>query len=67
MPKLSSIQYIEEPWVRLYIEFPNKYLHCILSICSIGIQEGLRYGKQNVILVCKFPLNEIIFGLVFVC
>ena len=63
MPDPSSIQYIEEPWVKATIMTPDEYLGGILQLCSErrGVQKDLTYVGNRAMAVYHLPLNEIIF------
>ncbi|MGI5846243.1 MAG: translation elongation factor 4 [Alphaproteobacteria bacterium] len=63
MPEPTTIESIEEPWVRATIMAPDKYLGAIMSLCieRRGIQENISYVGNRAVLVYKLPLAEIVF------
>lgn len=63
MPDPSSIQFIEEPWVKATIMTPDEYLGGILQLCSErrGVQKDLTYVGNRAMAVYHLPLNEIVF------
>jgi GTP-binding protein LepA len=63
MPDVVKIQKIEEPWVKATILVPDDYLGGILKLCSErrGIQEGLTYAGNRVLVNYRLPLNEVVF------
>lgn len=63
MPDPSSIQFIEEPWVKATIMTPDEYLGSILQLCTErrGVQKDLTYVGNRAMVVYHLPLNEIVF------
>lgn len=63
MPDPSTIESIEEPWVRATILVPDEYLGSVLKLCTErrGEQEDLTYAGSRAMVVYKIPLNEIVF------
>lgn len=63
MPEPTSIQTIEEPWVKATIMVPDTYLGAVLKLCNErrGEQEELTYVGNRAMVVYKIPLNEIVF------
>ena len=63
MPDPSSIQFIEEPWVKATIMTPDEYLGGILQLCTErrGVQKDLTYVGNRAMVVYHLPLNEIVF------
>ena len=63
MPEPTTIESIEEPWVRATIMAPDKYLGAMMSLCieRRGIQENISYVGSRAVLVYKLPLAEIVF------
>lgn len=63
MPEITTIQSIEEPWVKATIMVPDTYLGAVLKLCNerLGEQEELTYVGNRAMVVYKIPLNEIVF------
>jgi len=63
MPEVTTIQSIEEPWVKATIMVPDTYLGAVLKLCNErrGEQEELTYVGSRAMVVYKIPLNEIVF------
>ena len=63
MPEITTIQSIEEPWVKATIMVPDTYLGAVLKLCNErrGEQEELTYVGSRAMVVYKIPLNEIVF------
>ena len=63
MPESTSIQTIEEPWVKATIMVPDTYLGAVLKLCNErrGEQEELTYVGNRAMVIYKIPLNEIVF------
>jgi len=63
MPEPTSIQTIEEPWVKATIMVPDTYLGAVLKLCNErrGEQEELTYVGNRAMVIYKIPLNEIVF------
>jgi GTP-binding protein LepA len=63
MPDPTSIDFIEEPWVRATIMMPDKYMGNIIGLCieRRGVQENITYIGNRAVMVYKLPLAEIVF------
>jgi GTP-binding protein LepA len=63
MPEPTTIESIEEPWVRATIMLPDQYLGGIMALCSErrGVQENMSYIGRRAVLTYKLPLAEIVF------
>ena len=63
MPELTTIESIEEPWVRATIMLPDQYLGGIMALCAErrGVQENMSYVGRRAVLTYKLPLAEIVF------
>ncbi len=63
MPDITSIELIEEPWVKATIMTPDEYLGSLLQLCNErrGIQETLTYVGNRAMAIYQLPLNEIVF------
>jgi len=63
MPDPTSIDHIEEPWVRATIMMPDRYMGNIMGLCSErrGVQENITYVGDRAVAVYKLPLAEIVF------
>ena len=63
MPDWSKIQETQEPWIKATILLPSNYLGAILNLCKEkrGIQVDLTYLDTRVMIVCRLPLNEVVF------
>ncbi|MDR1207501.1 MAG: translation elongation factor 4 [Rickettsiales bacterium] len=63
MPEATTIESIEEPWVRATIMLPDQYLGGIMALCAErrGIQENMSYIGRRAVLTYKLPLAEIVF------
>lgn len=63
MPDLTTIEKIEEPWVKATILTPDEYLGSILQLCTErrGEQIDLTYVGNRAMAVYRLPLNEIVF------
>ncbi|MDR1071243.1 MAG: translation elongation factor 4 [Rickettsiales bacterium] len=63
MPDPTSIDFIEEPWVRATIMLPDKYMGNIIGLCieRRGVQENITYIGNRAVMVYKLPLAEIVF------
>ncbi|MBQ8677444.1 MAG: translation elongation factor 4 [Alphaproteobacteria bacterium] len=63
MPEITTIQSIEEPWVKATIMVPDTYLGAVLKLCNErrGEQEELTYVGNRAMVIYKIPLNEIVF------
>ncbi|MFV9875703.1 MAG: translation elongation factor 4 [Rickettsiales endosymbiont of Dermacentor nuttalli] len=63
MPEVTSIAYIEEPWIKATIFVPEEFLGVVLKLCNNkrGVQIDLICVGSRVMLVYRLPLNEIVF------
>lgn len=63
MPEVTTIQSIEEPWVKATIMVPDNYLGAVLKLCNErrGEQEELTYVGNRAMVIYRIPLNEIVF------
>ncbi|MCL1902561.1 MAG: translation elongation factor 4, partial [Alphaproteobacteria bacterium] len=63
MPEPTTIDSIEEPWVRATIMLPDQYLGGIMALCAErrGIQENMSYVGRRAVLTYMLPLAEIVF------
>ena len=63
MPDPSSIELIEEPWIKATIFVPDDYLGNILALCNErrGQQVDLTYVGTRAMAVYRLPLNEVVF------
>jgi GTP-binding protein LepA len=63
MPEITSIEFMEEPWVKATIMVPDEYVGNILSLCTEkrGVQLDLTYVGNRAMVVYRIPLNEIVF------
>lgn len=63
MPDLSTVDSIEEPWVKATILVPDNYLGAVLKLCNErrGEQVELTYAGARAMVIYKIPLNEIVF------
>lgn len=65
-PSKLPLQYekIEEPFVKVTILLPQKYVGQIFELCQEkrGVQKEFNYlGKERVIVIYELPLNEILW------
>jgi len=63
LPKVTDIEYIEEPYILSTIHTPQEYLGGILKLCEVkrGIQKEIKYIDTSRIMVdYEMPLNEIV-------
>lgn len=65
-PSKLPLQYekIEEPFVKVTIFLPQKYVGQIFELCQgkRGVQKEFNYlGKERVIVIYELPLNEILW------
>ena len=65
-PSKLPLQYekIEEPFVKVTIFLPQKYVGQIFELCQEkrGVQKEFNYlGKERVIVIYELPLNEILW------
>ncbi len=63
MPDLSSVDHLEEPWVRATILVPDEYLGDVLGLCQDrrGLQHDLTYAGSRAMATYELPLNEVVF------
>ncbi|WP_144299518.1 translation elongation factor 4 [Elioraea rosea] len=63
MPDPSTIDHIEEPWIKATIFVPDDYLGNILALCNErrGQQVDLTYVGNRAMAVYRLPLNEVVF------
>jgi len=63
MPDPSTIEQIEEPWIKATIFVPDDYLGNILALCNErrGQQVDLTYVGTRAMAVYRLPLNEVVF------
>lgn len=62
-PDPSTIDYIEEPWVRCHIMVPSEYLGAIMNLGMEKRGELLKTESSTgsrLILTYRFPMNEVI-------
>ncbi|MFK8040235.1 MAG: translation elongation factor 4 [Rickettsiaceae bacterium] len=63
LPDPQHINYMEEPWITSTIMVPEQFLGPVLALCNNkrGSEQEQRYINDRVMLIYKFPLNEIIY------
>ncbi|MEE2745266.1 MAG: translation elongation factor 4 [Pseudomonadota bacterium] len=63
MPEPTSIEYIEEPWIKATILVPDEHLGGVLALCTErrGKQVDLTYAGSRAMVVYQLPLNEVVF------
>ncbi len=63
MPDPSTVDRIEEPWIKATIMVPDDYLGTVLTLCNErrGQQVDLTYVGNRAMAVYKLPLNEVVF------
>jgi len=63
MPDPSTIDHIEEPWIKATIFVPDEYLGGVLTLCNErrGQQVDLTYVGNRAMAVYRLPLNEVVF------
>ncbi len=63
MPEVTSIESIEEPWIKSTIMVPDEYLGGIITLCQErrGEQINLTYAGNRAMVEYYLPLNEIVF------
>ncbi len=63
MPDPSTIDRMEEPWIRATIMVPDDYLGNVLTLCNErrGQQVDLTYVGDRAMAVYRLPLNEVVF------
>jgi GTP-binding protein LepA len=60
----SSVERIEEPYVRLSLHTPSDCVGALLKLCEErrGIQEKMEYiASEKVVITYKLPLSEMVF------
>ncbi|MGB1361558.1 MAG: translation elongation factor 4 [Alphaproteobacteria bacterium] len=62
-PDVTTINKIEEPWIKATIMVPDEYLGAVLTLCTEkrGRQIDLTYVGQRAMAVYSLPLNEVVF------
>lgn len=64
LPDQTTIEEIEEPYIRLTIHLPNEYVGAVMALCTErrGAQEKMDYiTSDRVSIVYAMPLNEMVF------
>ena len=63
LPDPTLIKFIEEPWIKVTIITPDKYLGSIIKLCQNkrGTQTNLNYSGNRAVLNYEIPLNEVVF------
>lgn len=63
MPDPTSIEKIEEPWIKASIMVPDEYLGAVLGLCTErrGQQVDLTYVGTRAMVIYRLPLNEVVF------
>ena len=63
LPDVTTIKYIEEPWIKATILVPDEYLGSILKLCEErrGNQTELTYVGGRAMVEYNLPLNEVVF------
>lgn len=63
MPDPTSIDHIEEPWIKASIMVPDEYLGAVLGLCTErrGEQIDLTYVGSRAMAIYRLPLNEVVF------
>jgi len=63
LPDPTSINYIEEPWIKATVITPDQYLGAIIKVCQDkrGVQTNLSYSGNRAVLNYEIPLNEVVF------
>ena len=63
MPDVTTIESIQEPWIKATILTPDEYTGAVLSLCTDrrGIQLELKYTGSRTMIVYLLPLNEVVF------
>lgn len=62
-PDVTTIERIEEPWIKGTIMVPEEYVGDIISLCTgrRGVQKDMTYVGDRLMLIYEMPLNEIVF------
>ena len=63
LPDVTTIKYIEEPWIKATILVPDEYLGSVLKLCEErrGSQTELTYVGGRAMVEYNLPLNEVVF------
>jgi len=63
MPDVTTIAFIEEPWIKATIFVPDEYLGGVLKLCEDrrGRQVELTYAGARAMVIYMLPLNEVVF------
>jgi len=63
LPDMSTVEAIEEPWIKATIFVPDDYLGAVLTLCNErrGEQAELTYVGTRAMAVYRLPLNEVVF------
>ena len=63
MPEPTSVERIEEPWIRATILVPDEHLGAVLALCTEkrGEQVDLTYAGARAMVVYRLPLNEVVY------
>jgi GTP-binding protein LepA len=63
MPEVTTIDRIEEPWIKATILVPDEFLGAVLKLCEDrrGSQIELTYAGTRAMVVYHLPLNEVVF------
>lgn len=63
MPDPTTIEAIEEPWIKVTILVPDEFLGSVLALCNDrrGVQLNLTYVGNRAMAVYRIPLNEVVF------
>jgi len=62
-PNPSTIDHIEEPWIKATILVPDDHLGAVLALCNErrGREVDLTYVGNRAMAVYRLPLNEVVF------
>lgn len=64
LPAQTSIQKVEEPFIRMNIHLPNEYVGGVIALCEErrGVQKKIDYiTSERVMLEYEMPLAEMVF------
>jgi GTP-binding protein LepA len=63
MPDVTTIDHIDEPWIKATILVPDEYLGSVLKLCEDrrGRQVELTYAGSRAMVIYMLPLNEVVF------
>ena len=63
LPQAGSIEYMEEPYVKVSLYSPQEYVGALMEVCQNkrGEYKDMVYEGSRVCLHYEMPLNEIIF------